>query len=110
MNCSFKIYEKDGVEVLSVVGKFDYGVYFKFQRALDEVCDDPDRGLVLDLSGVDYIDTSALGLIMQYNNQGKKLVLVQNVTVSAILALTRLASIFVAKDTLDEALAVINQR
>ena len=62
---------------------------------------------VVNLSGLEYLDSSGLGLLLslskEYSAEGGKLVLVTNETVDNILSLTRLNGIFSTADSMQQA-------
>lgn len=57
-------HSSDGEEVtVSVAGRFDYRIYDSFKASFDEI--DEDRKTVnVDLSETDYMDSSALGMLL----------------------------------------------
>jgi len=57
-------HSNDGEEVtVSVAGRFDYRIYDSFKASFDEI--DEDRKTVnVDLSKTDYMDSSALGMLL----------------------------------------------
>jgi anti-anti-sigma factor len=70
--------EEDGIFVLRISGELDYKGVEPFRKALEDVFDKPD-GLILECSGVEYICSAAMGVLIKYVNQsrqaGKKVVL-----------------------------------
>ena len=48
---------------ISVTGRFDFGVHQDFRRATDEAGSDI-NSIVVDMSEVDYLDSSALGMLL----------------------------------------------
>jgi anti-sigma B factor antagonist len=88
-------------------GDLDYGECAGFRMQIDRVLKAGPRATIVDLSGLEYLDSSGLGLLLslskEYAAQGGKLVLVTNETVDNILSLTRLNGIFSTAEGVDEA-------
>lgn len=84
--------------VLTLKGDLDYGECASFRMSIDRILKAAPSATVVDLSGLEYLDSSGLGLLLslskEYGAQGGKLVLVTNETVDNILSLTRLNGIF----------------
>lgn len=59
------INRKDGKATIHIAGRFDYQAHREFRHAYDNVLADADaREIVVDLSAVDYVDSSALGMLL----------------------------------------------
>ena len=88
-------------------GDLDYGECAGFRMQIDRVLKAGPRATIVDLSGLEYLDSSGLGLLLsmskEYSAQGGKLVLVTNETVDNILSLTRLNGIFSTAQSVGEA-------
>jgi anti-sigma B factor antagonist len=88
-------------------GDLDYGECASFRMSIDSVLKSMPPATIVDLSQLEYLDSSGLGLLLslskEYGSQGGNLVLVTNETVDNILSLTRLNGIFSTAPTLDEA-------
>ena len=54
---------EDGVD-LDLAGDLDMSATFALEPVLDRLLADDPRGLVLDLEGVDFVDSSGLGLLV----------------------------------------------
>lgn len=70
----------DGGARLVLTGRFDFNAHREFRQATEGVLQDPAlRELVIDFSRVDYIDSSALGMLLllreKAENKGKCIVL-----------------------------------
>lgn len=93
--------------VLTLKGDLDYGECANFRMNIDRILKASPPATIVDLSGLEYLDSSGLGLLLalskEYGAQGGKLVLVTNETVDNILSLTRLNGIFSIAPTLEEA-------
>ena len=98
--------------VLKLDGDLDYGECASFRMSIDRILKSAPPATIVDLSGLEYLDSSGLGLLLslskEYGAQGGRLVLVTNETVDNILSLTRLNGIFSTASTMQEALQVID--
>ncbi len=55
----------DGQATISLKGRFDFNTHREFRTAIDEaVADAKVKGVQLDLGGVEYLDSSALGMLL----------------------------------------------
>ena len=55
----------DGQATISLKGRFDFNTHREFRSAIDAaVADDKVKGVQLDLGGVEYLDSSALGMLL----------------------------------------------
>jgi len=94
---------------LTLSGDLDYAECAGFRMNIDRILRSAPRATIVDLSGLEYLDSSGLGLLLslskEYGAQGGQLVLVTNETVDNILSLTRLNGIFATAPTIDEAVA-----
>lgn len=83
-----------------------------FRTTIDRILVHSPKATVLDLSGLDYLDSSGLGLLLslakEYGGQGGRLVLVTNDAVDSILDLTKLSGIFSTTNSLDAAEAMLS--
>lgn len=99
--------------LLTLAGDLDYGECASFRMSIDRILKSTPPSTIVDLSGLEYLDSSGLGLLLslskEYGAQGGRLVLVTNETVDNILSLTRLNGIFSAAGSVDEALAVLGE-
>lgn len=98
--------------VLTLGGDLDYGECATFRLSIDRILKSAPRATIVDLSGLEYLDSSGLGLMLslskEYAAQGGKLVLVTNETVDNILSLTRLNGIFSTAQSLAEASQIVD--
>ena len=96
---------------LTLAGDLDYGECATFRMNIDRILKSSPPAAIVDLSGVEYLDSSGLGLLLslskEYSSTGGKLVLVTNETVDNILSLTRLNGIFATAPHLDQALQMV---
>lgn len=97
--------------LLTLQGDLDYGECSAFRMSIDNVLKSMPPATIVDLSRLEYLDSSGLGLLLslskEYGSQGGNLILVTNETVDNILSLTRLNGIFSTAPTLDEAFQII---
>jgi anti-sigma B factor antagonist len=92
---------------LTLAGELDYSECSAFRMHIDRILQSSPPATVVDMSGVEYLDSSGLGLLLslsrEYAAQGRRLVLVTNETVDNILELTRLTGIFSVAPGVEEA-------
>jgi len=92
--------------LLKLHGDLDYGECASFRLSIDRILKSGPPATIVDLSGLEYLDSSGLGLLLslskEYGAQGGKLVLVTNETVDNILSLTRLNGIFSTAQDVEE--------
>lgn len=96
---------------LTLVGDLDYSECASFRMTIDRILKHSPRSTIADLSQLDYLDSSGLGLLLslskEYGAHGGRLVLVTNETLDGILDLTRLSGIFSTAETVDQARAML---
>ncbi len=101
----------DDAWMLKLSGDLDYGECSSFRMQIDRILSASPAATVVDMSGLDYMDSSGLGLLLslsrEYTAQGGRLVLVTNETVDNILDLTRLNGIFSVASDIAEAREII---
>lgn len=55
----------EGKATLSLTGRFDFNTHREFRTHYESALDSPDiKTLDIDMSGVDYLDSSALGMLL----------------------------------------------
>lgn len=92
--CNFESYILEGFTVLKLTGDFDYGSLPSFRKAIRPIQEESQE-VVLDLSELDYLDSSGLAkMLALYREQGNRLLIVSNELVDNILSLTRLDRTF----------------
>ncbi|HEX9093220.1 MAG TPA: STAS domain-containing protein [Coriobacteriia bacterium] len=98
MALSMDLDQSDELWVLTVAGELDYGECPGFRMQIDRVLRAAPPALIVDASGLEYLDSSGLGLLLslsrEFASSGGHLVLVTNDTVDNILEMTRLAGVF----------------
>lgn len=99
--------------VLSLTGELDYAECSTFRMNIDRILKASPRATIVDLSRLDYLDSSGLGLLLslskEYGAQGGRLVLVTNETVDNILSLTRLNGIFTIAPDMGQAQELVSE-
>lgn len=105
--------QSDSIWVLTLTGDLDYAECAALRINIDRVLKAAPTAAVVDLSGLDYMDSSGLGLLLslskEYGAQGGRLALVTNETVDNILSLTRLNGIFSTASTIEDARAILGE-
>lgn len=113
MGLNIDLHEEPMHWLLSLSGDLDYGECSGFRLNIDRILKAAPPATVVDLSGLQYLDSSGLGLLLslskEYGAQGGRLVLVTNETVDNILSLTRLNGVFATAGTMDEAMQIIGE-
>ncbi len=98
MAVSIELEQAEYVWTLTVAGELDYSECAGFRMQIDRVLKAMPPGAIVDMSGIEYLDSSGLGLLLslsrEYGAHGGRLVLITNATVDSILDLTRLTGIF----------------
>lgn len=111
MALTMDVEEGPGHWTLRVYGDLDYGECAGFRMSIDRILAAAPPATVVDLSGLEYLDSSGLGLLLslakEYSAEGGKLVLVTNDTVDNILSLTRLNGIFSTASSMQEARQIL---
>ncbi|HEY1499357.1 MAG TPA: STAS domain-containing protein [Acidobacteriaceae bacterium] len=94
-----------GCRILRVTGPLTLNTLFEFQNTLRA---DPPLALVLDLTGVPYMDSAGMGAIINYfvscQRHGRKLVVVGvNGRVLELFRMTKVEALLTMKETVAEA-------
>lgn len=89
---------------LTLAGRFDFSTHRDFRQASESVLHDPTvKELDIDLSRVEYMDSSALGMLLllreKAEGQGKRIILsgVQG-TVKQVLEIANFGKLFTLRD------------
>jgi anti-sigma B factor antagonist len=108
MPAYIEIDERPGVWVLQARGELDYADCEAFRRSIERVLSAMPRACIVDLSGIDYLDSSGLGLLLrlyrEYTGAGGRLVLIASAVVEGVLEITRLDELFATADDLGAAM------
>lgn len=107
------IEERANVWIVTARGELDYSDCDAFRGAIDRVIHGKPVACVVDLSAVEYLDSSCLGLLLRlhrdYALTGGILVLVPSQMVKGILAMTRLTVVFACARDLGTALEALSR-
>lgn len=107
-----KVEEVSGVPVVRVAGEVDAFTTPSLRATMDSVIDAGARDLVVDLSGVSYMDSSGFGTLLGITKRvrpigGKVYLLGCSDTILRLLRITRLDTVFELCTSLDEAIMAI---
>ena len=98
---------------LTLAGELDYAECTGFRMNIDRMLMSGRRAFVVDLSEVEYLDSSGLGLLLSLHRgceiESGKLVLVTGDAVDRILAISGLSSTFTTTSCVDEAVRMIQE-
>ena len=61
----------DGLAVVRLQGRFDFNAHRDFREVIDKAMAATARELHIDMSDVDYIDSSALGMLLMLRDKAK---------------------------------------
>ena len=61
--------QNDSQSIMRLSGRFDFNAHKVFRETYQKLLDDKVRVIVLDLSQVDYLDSSALGMLLQFKEK-----------------------------------------
>jgi len=101
----------DNCTLLSVEGVIKLGESAEFfARALERALDEEEGNVLVDFSGINYIDSTGIGELVGYlgkfKDEGRKLILVNpSERIRKLLAISQLEKLFIIRDDLDSALA-----
>jgi HptB-dependent secretion and biofilm anti anti-sigma factor len=65
------VVNRDGKSVIVLQGRFDFNAHREFRESVDQAVKDPAREIHVDLAGVDYLDSSALGMLLMLRDRAK---------------------------------------
>ena len=113
MTLSIELEEGPAAWTMRLTGDLDYAECAAFRSQIDRILKSEAPAVVVDLSALEYLDSSGLGLLLslskEFSSQGGKLVLITNETVDNILSLTRLNGLFSTAGDAEEAQALVVQ-
>jgi HptB-dependent secretion and biofilm anti anti-sigma factor len=61
----------DGKVIIALRGRFDFNAHREFRAATDQAISDPAHTVHVDLGGVDYLDSSALGMLLMLRDKAR---------------------------------------
>lgn len=62
---------KDGKVVIDLQGRFDFNAHREFREAVDQAIKEAANAVQVDLANVDYLDSSALGMLLMLRDKAK---------------------------------------
>jgi anti-anti-sigma factor len=66
-----KLINAEGRTVIQLQGRFDFNAHREFREAVDGALATSSKELQVDLGGVDYLDSSALGMLLMLRDKAK---------------------------------------
>ena len=102
--------ERDGIAVLTVCGELDLSAAPQLQERLLELADDGHRRIVVDLEGVEFIDSAGLGVLVRgfkraRLHDGDLALVCTRERILKLLEITSLTRVFGVHPSVDEAVA-----
>lgn len=61
----------DGKVVIKLEGRFDFNAHREFREVVDRAVREAERKIEVDLDAVDYLDSSALGMLLMLRDKAK---------------------------------------
>ena len=115
MDLGLDVAERNGYAVLSVRGEVDVYTAPKFRERLIELVSEGKHRIVVDLEGVDFLDSTGLGVLVgaytAVRNAGGRLAIVNDhAAVLKVFTITALHEVLGVHPTLSQALAAVNDR
>lgn len=103
------VQQREGAAIVVLAGEVDFNQSHKLLDALNVVVERRPQRLVVDLSAVEYMDSSGLGTLVKVFQQvnaykGKMVLVGMNERVRSAFQITRLDQFFAIHQTVDEAL------
>ncbi len=62
---------RDGKTVIVLEGRFDFNSHREFREAIDQAVKETPRDIRVDLGAVEYLDSSALGMLLMLRDKAK---------------------------------------
>jgi anti-sigma B factor antagonist len=105
-----EVREQDGASIIVLAGEVDFNQSHLLLDALNGIVEKRPSALVIDLSAVDYMDSSGLGTLVKVFQQvnaykGKMALVGMNDRVRSAFEITRLDQFFAIHPSVEEALA-----
>lgn len=66
-----KLINAEGRAVIQLQGRFDFNAHREFREAVDSALAGSAKEVHVDLGGVDYLDSSALGMLLMLRDKAK---------------------------------------
>ncbi len=110
MDLSLDVTERDGYSVLSVRGEVDVYTAPKFRERLIELVSDGKYEIIVDLEGVDFLDSTGLGVLVGglkrlRSHEGDLLLVCTQSRILKVFEITGLTKVFSIYDSVDAAVA-----
>jgi anti-sigma B factor antagonist len=108
MDLGLDVTERDGYAVLSVRGEVDVYTAPKFRERLIELVSDGKHRIIVDLEGVDFLDSTGLGVLVGglkrlRSHDGDLLLVCTQSRILKVFEITGLTKVFSIYKTVDEA-------
>jgi HptB-dependent secretion and biofilm anti anti-sigma factor len=65
------VINRDGKTAIVLQGRFDFNSHREFREAVDQAVKDTPASILVDLGEVDYLDSSALGMLLMLRDKAK---------------------------------------
>jgi anti-anti-sigma factor len=97
MSITSMLSEDEMTVTIKVAGRFDFSTHQDFVQSYKGF-EKGEKTFVVDLAGTEYLDSSAMGMLLQlreYNRQGEKVVLINgNQAVNDVLEIANFSKLF----------------
>jgi anti-sigma B factor antagonist len=110
MDLGLDVTERGGWVVLSVRGEVDVYTAPRFRERLIELVSEGHHRIVVDLEGVDFLDSTGLGVLVGglkrlRSNEGELVLVCTKSRILKVFEITGLTKVFAIHDTVDAAVA-----
>ena len=110
MDLGLDVTDRDGYAVLSVRGEVDVYTAPKFRERLIELVSDGKHRIVVDLEGVDFLDSTGLGVLVGglkrlRSHDGDLLLVCTQSRILKVFEITGLTKVFSIYDSVDDAVS-----
>lgn len=65
------ITNRDGKTAIVLQGRFDFNAHREFRDAVEQAVKDAPASIIVDLASVDYLDSSALGMLLMLRDKAR---------------------------------------
>ena len=115
MDLGLDVTERDGWAVLAVQGEVDVYTAPQFREQLIELVDQGRRSILVDLEGVEFLDSTGLGVLVGglkrvRSHEGDLALVCTQRRILKVLEITGLTTVFTIYDTVDTAVGANGQR
>lgn len=69
---NYKTKLSDNITTVEMTGRFTFGDHSSFRKLIEEVRDHDSTTMVLDIAGVEFIDSAGLGMLLLARDEGEK--------------------------------------